>query len=93
MYGQFQQFLIKFYLISVPVAFILLPNKKKKAYYKAFKGLKKYCDALGLPVLMAKYCMSDFEANIRTQFLRIWPGIPWHHYLFHFVKAVMRQVS
>ena len=48
------------------MVFILLPNKKK-AYYQAFKGMKKYCDELGLPVLMAKYCMSDFEDNIRTQ--------------------------
>ena len=49
-------------------------------------------NSLELPGLLAKYVMSDFESNIRTQFQRIFPGLPWRNYLFHFVKAIMRQV-
>lgn len=79
--------------IAAPVVFILLPSKRKNAYYRAFKGLKAKMTELGLPPLMAKWVMSDFERNIQTQFQRVFPGIPWRHCLFHYVKAVMRQVK
>ena len=49
-------------------------------------------DGLELPGVLAKYVMSDFESNIKTQFLKVWPNVPWRHCLFHFVKAVMKQV-
>jgi len=79
--------------VLAPVVFMLLPNKKRKTYYRAFKGLKGALKDLGLPdVLLAKWVMSDFESNIKTQFLRVFPGIPWRHCLFHYVKAVLRQV-
>ena len=70
-----------------------MPNKRKKAYSKAFKGLKKAMDNMGLPGLLAKWVMSDFESNIKSQFQKVFPGIPWRHCLFHFVKALMRQVT
>ena len=46
-------------------------------------------NSLELPGLLAKYVMSDFESNIRTQFQRIFPGLRWKNYLFHFVKAII----
>ena len=80
--------------ISAPVVFILLPDKSKNSYYRAFRGIKIKMEELGLPpTLLAKWVMSDFEENIKKQFLRVWPGMSWRHCLFHYVKAVMRQVK
>ena len=51
-------------LITVPVAFGLLPSKKKEAYASLFGGLKDLLDDLDLE-LSADYIMADFETNIK----------------------------
>jgi hypothetical protein len=42
-----------------------MPDKKKKTYLAAYKGLKEAMDELKIPGLLANYCMSDFESNIK----------------------------
>lgn len=50
-------------------------------------------DALGLPGLTCAYAIADFESNIKTSFLEVWPGIAFRHCLFHYKQAIWRKVS
>ena len=84
---------LPFSLISVPIAFALLPNKKQASYLSAFNGIKRRMDELGLNGLTCSYAIADFETNIKTCFLQVWPGIAFRHCLFHFKQAIWRKVS
>lgn len=52
------------YIVTVPVVFGLLPNKKKASYAAFFGGIKNLLDDMDLEVT-ADYVMSDFEFNIK----------------------------
>ena len=50
--------------VFVPVAFCLLPDKKKESYLAMFSMLRERLDGLGVE-LSASFFMSDFEVAIR----------------------------
>ena len=58
----------------VPVAFCLLPDKKKESYQCMFSLLREALECLGLE-LSASFFMSDFEIGIRDSFSATFPGI------------------
>jgi hypothetical protein len=49
----------------VPVAFCLLPDKKKESYELVFQCIEKLLDDRNLK-MSARYAMSDFEIGIRS---------------------------
>ena len=78
--------------VFVPVAFCLLPDKKKESYQVMFSLLKNALDDSELE-LSAEYFMSDFEVAIRDAFLSTFPGIEAKGCAFHFAKAILSKVS
>ena len=76
----------------VPVAFVLLPDKKKESYLVMFSLLKEALECLELE-LSAAYFMSDFEVAIRESFLSTFPGIEAKGCAFHFAKAILSKVA
>ena len=72
----------------VPVAFGLLPDKKRQSYNDFFSLLKK---ALGHQSrqlkLSAEWMMSDFEYNIRAIWEDTFPGIRAKGCHFHYAKV------
>ena len=54
--------------VFVPVAFCLLPDKKKRSYSAMFSLLKEALECRGLE-LSAEFFMSDFEIAIRDTYL------------------------
>ena len=78
--------------VFVPVAFCLLPDKKKESYQVMFSLLKNSLDDSELE-LSAEYFMSDFEVAIRDAFLSTFPGIEAKGCAFHFAKAILSKVS
>ena len=86
------QKLVRTGLYFVPVAFCLLPDKKKESYQVMFSLLKNALDDSELE-LSAEYFMSDFEVAIRDAFLSTFPGIEAKGCAFHFAKAILSKVS
>ena len=78
--------------VFVPVAFCLLPDKKKESYLCMFSLLKESMEKLGLE-LSATHFMSDFELAIRDSFMSTFPGIEVKGCAFHFSKAILSKVS
>ena len=78
--------------VFVPVAFALLPDKKKESYLAMFSLLKDTLDNLGYE-LSASYFMSDFEFAIRDSFQTIFPGIEAKGCAFHLAKAIQGKVA
>ena len=60
--------------VFVPVAFCLLPDKKKESYVCMFTLLKNALEDEGLE-LSAEYFMTDFEVAIRDSFLSTFTSI------------------
>ena len=73
----------------VPVAFGLLPDKKRRSYDDFFTLLKK---ALQHPSrnleLSAEWMMADFEINIRAAWESTFPGIQTKGCHFHYAKVL-----
>ena len=78
--------------VFVPVAFCLLPDKKKESYVCMFTLLKNALEDEGLE-LSAEYFMTDFEVAIRDSFLSTFTGIEAKGCAFHFAKAILTKVS
>ena len=76
----------------VPVAFCLLPDKKKESYQCMFSLLREAPECLGLE-LSASFFMSDFEIGIRDSFSATFPGIQVKGCAFHYSKAILSKVS
>ena len=91
----YQTFIIQAQVSSqvfVPVAFCLLPDKKRQSYDTMFSLLKEALECRGLQ-LSAEYFMSDFEIAIRDSFVNHFPGIKAKGCAFHFAKAIISKVK
>ena len=68
----------------VPVAFGLLPDKKRQSYDDFFSLLKQALEHPSRDLeLSAEWVMSDFEHNIRTSWQAIFPNIKsWKVYIW-----------
>ena len=72
----------------VPVAFGLLPDKKRQSYDDLFSLLKQALEHPSRDLeLSAEWVMSDFEHNIRTSWQSIFPNIKAKGCHFHFAKV------
>ena len=60
--------------VFVPVAYCLLPDKKKESYLSMFSLLNEALDVLDLE-LSPSFFMSDFEVAIRDAFIETFPEI------------------
>ena len=72
----------------VPVAFGLLPDKKRQSYDDFFSLLKQALEHPSRDLeLSAEWVMSDFEHNIRTSWQAIFPNIKAKGCHFHYAKV------
>ena len=78
--------------VFVPVAFCLLPDKKRRSYDSMFSLISEALKSQRLE-LSAEYFMSDFEISIRDSFVSHFPDIQAKGCGFHYSKAVIKHVS